>query len=222
MNIRSRVTATAAAIMVAAFTFTVFPITADAGDSPWQLRITGLSMNPTGSSVFVPDSGERIPYSADNGYGFGIDLEYRASRRLGIDFGVLTATPVIDVLIDEVGVISASAKPRITPIYAGLNVHLSPDSRFDLYIGPLLAYVVYSSFDLVVDPWFLTEGFETRNDFGIGVNLGLDIRLGEGGWLLTAAFKYLDTTLEASPPDESIGRTDINPMIFSVGIGYRF
>jgi outer membrane protein len=101
-------------------------------------------------------------------------------------------------------------------------VHLSPDSRFDLYIGPLLAYVVYSSFDLVVDPWFLTEGFETRNDFGIGVNLGLDIRLGEGGWLLTAAFKYLDTTLEASPPDESIGRTDINPMIFSVGIGYRF
>ena len=124
MNIKSRVAATAAAIMVAAFTFTVFPITADAGDSPWQLRITGLSMNPTGSSVFVPDSGERIPYSADNGYGFGIDLEYRASRRLGIDFGVLTATPVIDVLIDEVGVISASAKPRITPIYAGLNVRL--------------------------------------------------------------------------------------------------
>ena len=222
MNIRSRVTATAAAIMVAAFTFTVFPITADAGDSPWQLRITGLSMNPTGSSVFVPDSGERIPYSADNGYGFGIDLEYRASRRLGIDFGVLTATPVIDVLIDEVGVISASAKPRITPIYAGLNVHLSPDSRFDLYIGPLLAYVVYSSFDLVVDPWFLTEGFVTRNDFGIGVNLGLDIRLGDAGWLITAAFKYLDTTLEASPPDESIGRTDIDPMIFVLGVGYRF
>ena len=222
MNIRPRVTSTAAAIMVAAFTFTVFPITANAGDSPWRLHVSAVTMNPTGDTVFVPDSGERIPYSADNGYGFGIDLEYRASRRLGIDFGVLTATPVIDVLIDEVGVISASAKPRITPIYAGLNVHLSPDSRFDLYIGPLLAYVVYSSFDLVVDPWFLTEGFETRNDFGIGVNLGLDIRLGDAGWLITAAFKYLDTTLEASPPDESIGRTDIDPMIFSVGVGYRF
>jgi outer membrane protein len=220
MNIRFRMTATA--ILVAAFTFTVFPITASAGEGPWQLRITGLSMNPTGSSVFVAGSGERIHYSADNGYGFGFDLEYRASRRVGIDFGVLTATPVIDVLIDEVGVISASAKPRITPVYAGLNVHLTPDSRFDLYIGPLLAYVVYSSFDLVVDPWFLTEGFVTRNDFGIGVNLGFDIRLGDGGWLLTAAVKYLDTTLEASPPDESIGRTDIDPMIFSVGVGYRF
>lgn len=221
MNITTNTSITAA-IVVAFLVCALCPITADAADGPWQLRITALSMNPTGSSVFVAGSGERIDYSADNGYGFGIDLEYRASRRLGIDFGVLTATPVIDVLIDEVGVISASAKPRITPVYVGLNVHLTPDGPLDLYIGPLLAYVVYSSFDLVVDPWFLTEGFVTRNDLGIGLNVGLDIRLGEGGWLLTAAFKYLDTTLEASPPDESTGRTDIDPMILSVGFGYRF
>jgi outer membrane protein len=182
------------------------PTTADAGDSPWRLRLFALSMNPTG----------------DGGYGGGFELEYRVSRRLGIDFGVLTASPVIDVLIDEVGVISASAQPRITPIYAGLNVHLTPDRPLDIYIGPMLTYVVYSSFDLVTDPWFCRESFVTQNDFGIGFNLGLDIRLGDAGWLITAAFKYLDTTLEASPPDESIGRTDIDPMIFSIGIGYRF
>jgi outer membrane protein W len=219
---KTKDTSIAAAIFITIFVYALFPITADAGDGLWQLRISGLSMNPTGDTVVVPDTGERIPYDAGNGYGFGIDLEYRASRRLGIDFGVLTATPVIDVLIDEVGVISASAKPRITPLYAGLNVHLTPDSPLDLYIGPMLAYVIYSSFDLVVDPWFLTEGFVTQNDFGIGVNLGLDIRLGDAGWLFTAAFKYLDTTLVASPPDESIGRTDIDPMIFSIGVGYRF
>ena len=211
-----------AAIVVAFFVCALHPITADAGDSPWQLRITGLSMNPTGDTVVVPATGERIPFDAGNGYGFGIDLEYRVSRHFGIDFGVLTATPVIDVLIDEVGMISASAKPRITPIYAGLNVHLTPDSQFDLYLGPVLAYVIYSSFNLVVDPWFMREGFETENDFGIGINLGLDIRLGDAGWLITAAFKYLDTTLEVSPPDESIGRTDIDPMIFRIGVGYRF
>ena len=215
-------TQVAAAIGVAIFLCALYPSNVDAGDSPWQLRISGLSMNPTGDTVVVPDTGERIAFNAGNGYGFGIDLEYRVSRRLGIDFGVITATPVIDVLIDEVGVISASAKPRITPLYAGLNVHLTPDSPLDLYIGPMLAYVIYSSFDLVVDPWFLTEGFVTQNDFGIGVNLGLDIRLGDAGWLFTAAFKYLDTTLVASPPDESIGRTDIDPMIFSIGVGYRF
>ena len=221
MIIRNHIPLTPA-IVISFLVCALCPITAGAGDGPWEVRVFGLSMNPTGDTVVVPDTDERIPFNAGNGYGFGIDLEYRASHRLGIDVGVLTAQPVIDVLIDEVGVISASAKPRITPIYAGLNVHLIPDGPIDLYIGPVLAYVVFSSFDLVVDPWFLTEGFVTENDFGIGVNLGLDIRLGEGGWLITAAFKYLDSILVASPPDESIGRTDIDPMIFSVGVGYRF
>ena len=86
----------------------------------------------------------------------------------------------------------------------------------------MLAYVVYSSFDLVTDPWFLRESFVAENDFGIGINVGLDVRLGESGWLLTAAFKYLVTTLESSPPGEGVGRTDLDPIIFSVGVGYRF
>lgn len=201
----------------------LYPISVDAGDGPWRLRLFAVSMNPTGDEVVVEGSGERISFDASAGYGGGIELEYGVSRRLGIDFGVLTASPVIDVLIDEVGVISASAKPRVTPIYVGLNIHLTPDSPADLYVGPMLAYVVYSSFDLVVDPWFLTEeGFVAENDFGIGVNVGLDVRLGDGGWLLTAAFKYLATTLESSPPGEGTGTSDLDPIIFSVGVGYRF
>jgi outer membrane protein len=219
---RAHETFFAAAIALTVLTCALCPIAADAGDGAWQLRVSGLSMRPTGSSVFVPDSGERIAFDAGNGYGFGIDLEYRVSRRLGIDLGALTATPVIDVLIDEAGVISASAQPRITPVYAGFNLHLTPEGPFDLYIGPMFAYVIYSSFDLVTDPWFYREGFVTDNDFGIGANLGLDVRLGGHGWLASAAFKYLETTLVASPPDESIGKTDVDPWIFSIGVGFRF
>ena len=222
MNFKAKNATAALAIGVTCVFYALCPITTDAGESPWQVRVSGLSMNPTGDTVLVPDTGEQIAFDSGNGYGFGIDLEYRVSRRLGIDFGALTATPVIDVLIDEAGVISASAQPRITPIYAGLNVHLTPEGTLDLYIGPVLAYVIYSSFDLVVDPWFYREGFVTDNDFGIGANVGLDVRLGGDGWLLSAAVKYLETTLVASPPDESIGKTDIDPWIFSVGIGFRF
>jgi outer membrane protein W len=220
MKIRSHIPVTASVFAVLAVC-SLYPTTADAGDGPWRLRLFAVSMNPTGDEVVVEGSGERIGFDAGSGYGGGIEVEYRASRRLGIDFGVLTASPTLDVLIDEVGVISASAKPRITPVYVGLNLHLTPDSSADLYIGPMLAYVVYSSIDLVTDPWFLREWFTTENDFGIGINAGLDVRLGDGGWLLTAAFKYLSTTLEASPPDEGVGRSDIDPTIFSIGFGYR-
>jgi outer membrane protein W len=213
------VTATVVAFVICALS----PIKAEAADEKWVVRASALSMKPSGDSVEADGDDEWARYTADAEYGFGIDFEFRASRRLGIDFGVLTASPELDVVYDEASIITASAKLRITPIYAGLNVHLTPDSRFDLFIGPLLAYVVYSGFDLVVDPAFLTEeGFVSEDEFALGVNLGLDVRLGDSGWLLTAAFKYLDTTLEASPRDEGTGSTAIDPKIFSIGVGYRF
>jgi outer membrane protein W len=194
-----------------------------AADEKWVVRASALAMKPAGDSVEADGDDEWARYTADGELGFGIEFEYRASRILGIDFGVLTANPTLDVAYDEIPMISATAQLRITPIYAGLNVHLTPDSRFDLYGGPMLAYVVYSGFDLVVDPWILTEeGFVSEDEFALGVNLGLDVRLGDDGWLLTAAFKYLDTTLEASPPDEGTGSTAIDPKIFSIGVGYRF
>jgi len=202
---------------------TLSSTTVEAGDDRWVVRATALSMKPAGDSVVVDGDDDWSRYTADAEYGFGIDFEYRASRLLGIDFGILTASPELEVVYDAAPVITATAKLRITPVYGGLNVHLTPNSRFDLFIGPVVAYVVYSGFDLVVDPWFLTEeGFESEADFGFGVNLGLDVRLGNDGWLLTAGFRYLDTTLEASPPDEGTGSTAIDPMIFSIGVGYRF
>jgi outer membrane protein W len=216
-----RISASAAIVFVFALGV-LYPIAADAGDSPWRLRLFAVSMNPTGDEVVVEGSGERIAFNAGGGYGGGFELEYKVSHRLGIDFGALSASPTIDVLIDEVGVISASATPRISPVYVGLNVHLTPDSRADFYLGPLLTYVSYSSFDLVTDPWFLRESFVAENDWGYGINAGLDIRIGDGGWLVTGAFKYLLTTLEASPPDEGVGRSEIDPMIFSIGFGFRF
>ena len=54
------------------------------------------------------------------------------------------------------------------------------------------------------------------------VVLGLDIGLGSGHWSLTTAIRYLDSTLEASPADGGVGQSDIDPMIFSIGVGYRF
>jgi outer membrane protein len=198
------------------------PVTASAADDPWQIRFAVVSMDPSGTSVIVPETGESFSYDSSSGTGLGIDLEYRASRRLGIDFGVLSASPGIDV---DVGAqpltISGSGDINITPIYAGLNIHLTPDSRFDLYIGPLLAYVRYSEFKLAAGPG-LVEAFTTENGFGIGGVVGLDIGLGDGRWSLNAAVRYIDTTLEATSSDGGLGKTDIDPMICSVGFGFKF
>ena len=212
-----------AAVMITMFiAFATLPGTVSADEDPWKFRFAVVSMNPSSGQFVVSESDERFSYQSDGGVGVAIDFEYRASRRLGIDFGVISASPGFTVDVDaEPLSVSASSDIRITPIYAALNIHLTPDSRFDLYLGPLLAYVTYDSFELVAGTE-LREGFSAEEDLGFGAVLGLDIGLGSGRWSLTTAVRYLNTTLEASPSDGGVGKTDIDPMIFSVGFGYRF
>jgi outer membrane protein W len=214
---------TIVAVMITLFVaVATLPGTAAADDDPWKFRFAVVSMNPKGGTFVVSESDETFSYQSGSGVGIAIDFEYRASRRLGIDFGVISASPGFTVDVDaEPLSVTASSDVRITPIYAALNIHLTPDSRFDLYIGPLLAYVTYDHFVLVAGPE-LREGFNAEEGFGFGAVLGLDIGLGSGNWSLVTAIRYLDTTLEASPSDGGVGKSDINPTIFSVGFGYRF
>jgi len=212
----------AAALTTLFLALATLPGTASADDDSWKVRLAVVSMNPSGSLFVVPDTDELISYQSSSGVGIAIDFEYRASRRLGIDFGVISSSPGFTVAVDTQPLsVTASSDIRITPVYAALNIHLTPEGRFDLYVGPLLAYVLYDSFELVAGPG-LREEFSTSNGFGIGAVLGLDIGLGSGGWSLNTAVRYLDTTLEASPSDGSVGKTDLNPTIFSVGFGFRF
>jgi outer membrane protein len=210
------------ALFVLAIALSTLPVAAFAEDTPWQIRFSVVSIDPSGTSVRVAETGESISYNSSSGTGLGVELEYRASRRLGIDFGVLSASPGIDV---EVGVdpftIGASGDLSTTPIFAGLNFHLTPGSRFDLYLGPLLAYVRYGGFKLAAGPG-LVETFTTEDDFGFGGVVGLDIGLGDSRWLFSAAVRYIDTSLEAASSDGGPGTTDIDPTIYSVGVGFKF
>jgi outer membrane protein W len=212
----------AAAMITLIIALATLPGTASADDDPWKFRFAVVSMNPKGGTFVVSETDETFSYQSGSGVGAAIDFEYRASRRLGIDFGVISSSPgfTVDVAAEPLSV-SASGDIRITPIYAALNVHLTPDSRFDLYVGPLLAYVTYDHFVLTAGPG-LREEFSAEEGFGFGAVLGLDIGLGSGKWSLVTAVRYLDATLEASPSDGGVGKTDINPTIFSIGFGFRF
>ncbi len=212
-----------AAVMITMFiALATLPGTASADDDPWKFRFAIVSMNPTGDIFDVPETGESFSYQSNSGVGIALDFEYRASRRLGIDFGVISASPGFTVTADAEPVsVSAKSDIRVTPIYAALNIHLIPEGRFDLYIGPLVAYVTYDRFELVAGPE-MREGFSAEEGFGYGAVLGLDIGLGSGRWSIVTAIRYLKSTLEASPDDGDVGKTDLNPTIFSIGFGYRF
>jgi len=190
-------------------------------EHPWQLRLAFISMDSDANFAEIDGSAEGIVVSTGIGGGLSLDMEYRPSRRLGLDSGILAASPSIGTQI-EIGRngVSVSSGITVVPITIGLNVHLTPDGRVDVYLGPVVAYVAYNSFELNVGPG-IHEAFDTGNDLGFGGNLGVDVFLGKGRWSLNATLKYIESTLEAAPNDGDTGTIDFDPMIFGVGVGFR-
>ena len=89
------------------------PETASADDDPWKFRFAVVSMNPKGGTFVVSESDETFSYQSGSGVGLALDFEYRASRHLGIDFGIISASPGFTVAVDaEPLSVSASSEGR--------------------------------------------------------------------------------------------------------------
>jgi outer membrane protein W len=199
------------------------PAAADEGD--WQLRFGFVSSNPDASVAEVAATGERWQVDTNTGAGFGASLEYQFSRRLGVDLGIFSVVPNIgtSIVVGPHGksFVEIGAAVTMTPVTAGLIVHLIPDGPVDVYVGPVVGYVRYSDFSLSAGPG-LSETFRSQSDFAWGGNLGADLRFGKSRWSLNCGVKYLDSTFEASPTSGGSAVADFNSTSFSLGAGYRF
>jgi outer membrane protein W len=104
----------------------------------------------------------------------------------------------------------------VMPFTVGLDFHLTPKARVDLYAGPFVAYVFYGDFEVE------GESLGVEDDVTWGGVVGLDVPIGKGGWLLTGAVRYLDT--EAEPENRELGGDpiDVTPWVAQLSAGVRF
>jgi outer membrane protein W len=220
---RNRFQTVVSVLIVALLLTLTASATAEEGD--WQLRFGFVSSNPDASVAAIAPTNETYQIDTNTGAGFGASLEYQFSPRLGLDLGVFSVAPDIGTSVaigpDRKLFVSVGTAVTMTPVTVGLNVHLIPDGPVDVYIGPLVGYVMYQDFTLSAGPGFSTT-FNAENDFAWGANLGADFRFGKSRWSANAAVKYLDSTFEARPDDGGSGTADFNSTSISLGAGYRF
>lgn len=159
--------------------------------------------------------------------------ERRLSGLLGVEVGAWNAKHDVDGrlagtywLLDsgsgmliETGPLDFTEKygdVSVMPFTVGLNFHLTRESRVDLYAGPFFSYVFYGDFEVA------GESLGVEDDVTWGGVVGLDVPIGEGGWLLTGAVRYLDT--EATPENSELGGDpiDVTPWVAQLSAGVRF
>ena len=200
---------------------TTMPAAANDDDSKWQLRIFASQVE---ADVDEIDSDGDTRAESDSAVGFGASLEYRFNRRIGLEMGALVTDPDINIRQDQGNgqTVTASDGLGLTPIFASLNFHLTPDRRFDVYVGPTLAYVLYDDLTFTV-PGQNGARLEGDNEFALGLNLGFDAALGDSSWTFGGSAKYLDTTFDSTlAGDDDRIELDVDPIIVSLGFGYRF
>ncbi len=207
--------------------------TAAATQQGWSLRIDGFTMDTQAGARRAASPGTVVYVGDGDGVAGAISCEYRRSELIGIELGALAGGDFnfsIRLGAQPADSIVYSDTVGFSAVFAGLNFHLTPNRRSDFYAGPSLVYVGYDDismyvFDGPVRPPFgdVTNTRYVRlnfdRDFAVGANVGLDMPVGEGGWLFHLNARYIETTIGGSDFERS---RNYDPLLFGLGIGYRF
>ena len=179
-------------------------------------------VNPSGEVVGTEVGAGAVSVDIDSKAGAGLRLEYRFSPVLGVEFGLL-GTSSFDVNVgnlgDGVGVETGISS--FTPLTIGLNYHFPTNNSLDLYAGPFLAFVRDGEVSVQTGTCGVVTSETVDTDTSWGVILGIALPLGSGNWFLQSNLRYVDTDMKGSTSDGRF-ESSFDPLIFSIGFGYRF
>jgi len=216
----SRLSAAIAALVIAIAPF--WSCNAQTFEPGVKLAFDLAFIDPSGDNVAAGVGPGGVNVNLDPGAGAGLRLEYRFAETLGVEFGVLGAS-TFDVTVGDLGdgLGVSTGISSFAPLTLGLNYHFSSGDRVDFYAGPFLALVRYGDVSVQTGTSGVVAREAVDTDTGWGVIVGLDIPLGSGSWLLQSNMRYIQTNMKGTAANGTFD-SDFDPLILSVGFGYRF
>jgi len=199
-----------------------------AGNTGWHLRVFAAGFDPNLNATTMNDNGDEIRITAATDLGFGASLEYQFSNRWGVEFGVMSGSPSVDLAIDieDFGLLSLSDSMSTMVYTLDVDFRLTPNSEvFNLYLGVGIARLTYGDLYYEVPEAGASLGIRVDDDTAFTAKVGLDIALGQSAWSATAALRYTDTGLTGSDSEGESTDTetfDFGLYNFTVGIAFRF
>ena len=226
------------------------PVFAIEGES--RFRFGALYVSPTGDlsapqalDLIIPGPNGDFPATifvdsvleADDGLGFELGFEHRATSLIGVEFTLARVSHDVDLEVagtrttiadplgnpgDTVTVTVPASSQKFgditqTPINIGLNFHLLKDAPVDLYVGPNIGYTLWNDLEVENSPVEIS----IDDEFTYGAQVGLDVPFGDT-WAFNVQLRY--RLLEAAAEDDSEGDDviEVDPAEARVGFAVRF
>jgi len=195
----------------------------EAGDFIVRGGITQVEADASSSTVESNGGAVAGAYvTVDDATQLGLTLMHMHSSRVGIE--LLLATPfkhrvsatgtLADMGVDEVAEVE-QLPPTLSVIY-----YLTEGSKFQPYVGAGINYTLFFSEESKIG-----GGADLDDSFGLALQIGADYQINDN-WHVNASARWIDIETDATLTDTALGRVtttvDIDPMVYSVMLGYRF
>lgn len=201
-----------------------------AGDIVVRAGATVVAPNSDESSILLSGADSAMTLTADNNTQLGLNFLYFYNKNIAIE--VLASTPFThDVIIQDktsvlgVDSVKLGEATQLPPTISALY-YFEVKSIFKPYIGIGVNYTIF--FDEKFEEAPKNLGFsnlELDGSFGLSLQIGMDYLLNDN-FHINASARYIDISTDATfdVGGQSIGKAsiDVDPIVYSIMLGYKF
>ncbi|MDI1348679.1 OmpW family outer membrane protein [Aquabacterium sp.] len=180
------------------------PLMAQTAEGPWLVRARAVHLSP--------ENGGNVNGLAINDKSLPeVDITYFITRNIAAEL-ILTYPQKQDVTLNgnDIGSLK-HLPPTLTVQY-----HFNPEGTVRPYAGAGINYTRFSSVKILDG-----AGKLDKSSFGFAFGAGLDIKLADR-WFLNVDVKKVKISTDVTASGNKLGTFKVDPVLFGVGIGYRF
>jgi len=182
-----------------------------AQETPWQVRARAVHINPAdksdpiggvGPSDLITVSSKTIPE---------VDISYFFTPNISTEL-VLTYPQKHDVYVDGQ---SVGTFKHLPPTLLA-QYHFTPSSQVSPYVGVGVNWTTFSK-NKILDG----QGSLEHDSFGLALQAGLDYKL-DKNWSINVDVKKVQIRSDVLVAGTKVSKVKVDPVLFGVGVGYRF
>lgn len=206
-------------ILFSAFLLLFVTPAAFAQSRAFDLSVNAVWVDPTSEGTFDSNDPTDVDFDGDLGYGAAANIFW--GGRISTEFAISRVNPETNIRRRAAG--ASGGDIEMMPITAVLQFHLAPNGTIDPYIGAGAAYILFD--DVESNGLNGVQRIELDDDAGLALNAGVAIKLGNR-FGIVGDVKYVPLKSNAhavyvTGPDTE-AEIDINPVIVSAGLQFRF
>ena len=216
-------------LAVTTFVLITLPVIASnaVADDKWIVRgypsyvLTATDSSPVTVMQDPPFGEETIAQDIDSAAGLGFSLEYMLRERIGIEGAVFLSSHDTNMkLSNDLGSYEAVDSTSLRTFTLGANYYFAPNGNRQWSIGAFVPLMFVDGTDHAFPDIGRVEHRDYDQDYGLGIKGAITWSLGaDSPWSLSAEARYMGLLVMES---ETIGDVDVDPLVVSLGIGYRF